>query len=79
MNPLVRFILTNMLTNFITRPDFIAYKASHKHKLALRFCKALGCKTAAWTIRTQEQFEANCKDFDMIIFDSFIPKEQQAA
>ena len=31
------------------------------------------CVTAAWTIQDQEQLEAAKEDFDIYIFDSFIP------
>ena len=69
------FILTNLMLNFLGRPDFIAFNHKYKSCIALRICRRLfGALTAAWTIKSQEQLEANKDTFDMLIFDSFIPR-----
>ncbi len=68
------FILHHLLFNFLTKPDFIAYN-HHSHKdLSRRLCKNLyGALSAAWTIKSKEELEARQKDFDLFIFDSFVP------
>lgn len=69
-----KFLLTNLLLNFLARPDFIAYE----HKYANNFCytvcrKLFKVTNAAWTIRSQDDLEKAKKIFSVIIFDSFIP------
>jgi len=68
--------LTNMIFNAVNKPDFIAYNYQFKDKKCLGFWKKiLKCGTAAWTIKSQEELDAASEMFDVIIFDSFIPKE----
>jgi glycerophosphoryl diester phosphodiesterase len=69
------FILTNLLFNFLTRPDFIAFNRKYPGNLSLRLNRHLyGCTTAAWTIKSQQQLDEARDDFDIFIFDSFIPQ-----
>lgn len=64
-------VLTYMLTNVATRPDFISYKAIHKDNLSLKVCRILGAKTACYTVKNAEELAYVSGDFDMYIFDSF--------
>ena len=64
-------ILTYMLTNVATRPDFISYKAVHKDNLSLNICRMLGAKTACYTLKNADDYAYVNGDFDMYIFDSF--------
>ena len=74
---LIRFILTNMLLNFLARPDFISYNHRDKKKHSFRICRKLfKGKTAAWTIKTQGELEAARDMFDVFIFDSFLPENR---
>lgn len=68
-------ILENMLLNFLTKPDFIAYNHKEEKKLSRRLCRSLYRNTAvAWTIRSEEELISARRNFDMFIFDSFLPK-----
>lgn len=68
------FALQNLLFNFYTKPDFIAYKWSDRKTLARKLCRRLyGTTAVAWTIQSQEALEVSRKSFDIFIFDSFIP------
>lgn len=70
------FLLTHLLTNFATRPDFIAYNCHFKTEPGRRICRSLYKNLAvAWTVRNQKQLESLKKDFDLFIFESFIPKD----
>ena len=70
------FVLTGLFFNFITKPDFIAFNHKYPESLSLRLCRHLyGCTCAAWTIKDQQQLEAARKNFDIFIFDSFLPAE----
>ena len=68
------FLLENLLFNFLTKPDFIAYNHKNAHKLSRRLCRGLYHNTAvAWTIQSKEELEEARKHFDLFIFDSFLP------
>jgi glycerophosphoryl diester phosphodiesterase len=68
-------ILTNMAYNAISKPDFIAYNHQFSERKCLGFWKKiLGCSLVAWTIKSQEELDRAAKQFDIFIFDSFIPK-----
>jgi len=69
------FLLKHLLMNFLTKPDFIAYHHIYKRNLSFTLCRKLyRTKTAAWTIKSQEELESNRKFYDLFIFDSFVPK-----
>ncbi len=68
------FLLQNLLFNFLTKPDFIAYNHKHYDMLSRSLCRGLYHNmAAAWTIKSKEQLEAARKHFDIFIFDSFVP------
>ena len=76
---LLYFVLEHMLLNGITKPDFIAYNHKYYWTLSRQICKKLYRNLAvAWTIRSQKELDARRKDFDLFIFDSFMPKEKGA-
>ena len=69
------FVLTELLFNFITKPDFIAFNRKYPDSFSLRLCRSLyGCTCAAWTIKDQQQLEEAKGKFDICIFDSFLPE-----
>lgn len=68
------FFLQNLLFNWLTKPDFVAYNHKYSKVLARRLCKNLyGNMAVAWTIKSQEELERAKKQFDLFIFDSFLP------
>lgn len=72
------FILQNLLLNWVGRPDFIAYNCKYPRMLSRRLCRSLyRSKAAAWTIRSREQLAEARKNFDIFIFDGFVPKENR--
>lgn len=66
------FVISFLVTNFFTRPDFIAYNCKHHKNPGRRICRRLGALSVAWTIRSEEQFHELQKEFDLFIFDSCI-------
>lgn len=73
----VFFVLHHLLLNFLTKPDFIAYNHSDYRNLSRNICRYLYKNTAvAWTIRSEEELLARRRDFDLFIFDSFVPAEK---
>ncbi|MCM1145742.1 MAG: glycerophosphodiester phosphodiesterase [Blautia sp.] len=73
---LFHIILTHLLTNCVTSPDFIAYNCRFKEEPGRKICRGLYKNLAvAWTVKSQKQLESLEKDFDLFIFDSFIPED----
>ena len=72
----IKFLLTTLMLNVLARPDFISYNYRFRGNPFFRFCRALyRPATAAWTIKNETERKIAEKEFDMIIFDSFIPEE----
>lgn len=66
-----------LLTNLLTRPDFIAYDYEYKDKFVFRLCRFLfRPPTAAWTITDQESQRNALKIFDTCIFEQYFPKNR---
>jgi len=60
--------------NFITKPDFIAYNWKYKKNLSRQLCRYLFKNLAvSYTIKSEQQLTDNWNDFDLQIFDSFVP------
>ena len=69
-----KFVLTNCLTNFFTRPDFIAYDIRYRNQLSNRICTWLyGLVRVGWTVQNEEELRRMEAFYDVIIFDSFLP------
>ena len=72
------FLLTTMLLNIATKPDFIAYNFKYASHPAFWFWTKIGKIPAyAWTIRSQKDLKKAEKNFQVFIFEGFEPKEEQ--
>ena len=70
----VLWMLGNLLTNFLTRPDFIAYRFSDRKCLAVKLCRTLyRVAEFSWTITSRREMQeaegAGCT----VIFEQFDP------
>lgn len=75
LNPVAAFILTNLMTNFLTLPHFAAYQFEDRSQISLRLCKKLwGVQEFDWTIRCIEDAETAVHDGAVIIFEHCQPK-----
>lgn len=61
-----------LLTSFLTRPHFIAYKEQDRNG-ALRLAQKLGAMTVMWTVRSQARYDELAAAEDAIIFEGFAP------
>ena len=69
----VKFLLTNLMLNFLASPDFISYNYRFRDQPSYRLCRHLYRPVnAAWTIRSQKELDDASKTFSIFIFDSFI-------
>lgn len=74
-SPFVAFMLSNLLLNFLARPDFVAYKTPVKDFYAPRIQRKLfHTPMAAWTVRTPEKLSEVRARNEMAIFERFLPE-----
>ena len=63
-----------LITNFLFRPDFIAYDHRYKNNISRLLCRYLfRSLSISWTIRSQKEFDACKNDYDLCIFEGFQP------
>ncbi len=73
-----RFVLHQLLTNFLTRPDFIACRVEDRGDFAVRLCCGLlHAQEFGWTIRTPEEQCAVEHSGGVIIFEHFDPSKMK--
>lgn len=69
------WVLQNLLLNWMTKPDFVAYNHKYADNTSRRLCRKLYHNmAAAWTIKSEKELLEAKDKFDLFIFDSFIPK-----
>ena len=72
------WLLQNLLANWLSKPDFVAYNCKHPGILSRRICHKVFRNTAvAWTVKSPQQMEKIRRDFDIFIFEGFIPSIRQ--
>lgn len=72
---LLKLLLTNLFFNFIIKPDFIAYNHKYRSNIFLKIeLKKRKKILVAWTIKTMEEFLEIKDEFDIFIFEGFLPK-----
>lgn len=68
------FILKNLVTNFLTKPDFIAYAYNDRDSFSFSLCRKLFKPTeVSWTIKNAEAMKKAENAGACVIFDSFVP------
>lgn len=66
LTPAFRFVITNLLTNHFTRPDFIAYDIRHRYQISFLICRILyRVPVVAWTVHQND----NTDGFDGVVFE----------
>ena len=74
LHPVLKFILTHQLENFLTRPDFIAYKFRDRKTISMTLCKRLWkLETVTWTLISKEEYDTAVAEGWIPIFENFIP------
>jgi len=64
-----------LLVNVLGRPDFVAYSHKSANNLSRILTRMWGATAIAWTIRSQTELDKNRKNFDLFIFEGFVPKK----
>ena len=76
--PFYEAILHYLMYNFICKPDFIAYDHLHKQNISRRICRYVyRTLSVAWTIRSEEELAASRNDYDLFIFEGFLPSAKE--
>ncbi len=76
LNALTAFVARNMLTNFVTRPDFEAYNFEFRHNPSLRLSRrALGMQEVSWTLKNPADCQTARAEGCICIFEGFEPEK----
>lgn len=67
-------LVTYLLTNVLTRPDFIAYDQRYENNISRKVCRWLGALSVTYTVKSEKRYEEIKNKFDLFIFDSCILK-----
>lgn len=67
----VKWVLKNMLLNFLVKPDFISYDYEYLSNKLYTKCKKHDIDLFAWTIKSQNDYETIKSLCDGIIFENF--------
>lgn len=71
---IVRFLATYQLENFLTLPDFTAYRFTKRKNLSNFLIRRVwGVQGVAWTLQTKEEYEIALKEGWIPIFENFEP------
>ena len=74
LNIVLKFIMTNHLMNFLSMPDFVAYKFADRQNIGTKICRKFWkLQGVSWTIRTQEDYDTAVKEGWIPIFEYFTP------
>ncbi|MDO5426112.1 MAG: glycerophosphodiester phosphodiesterase family protein [Eubacteriales bacterium] len=77
VNPIGDFLLHNLFSNVITRPDFISYQHLDRKTPSLRLCRKLyGVSEFNWTVKDQETHRKIREDGGIVIFEDFLPRRK---
>lgn len=66
-------MMSRLLTNILTHPQFIAYRVGPKC-LSARICEAMGVMRVAWTARPTDDHAKLARRSDAIIFEHYRPE-----
>ncbi len=68
-------LLHHLMFNFLIKPDFVAYNCKFYKDHSRVLCRKLyRAPAVAWTIKSQQELNDRRDDYDLFIFDSFVPE-----
>ena len=66
--------MKHQLFNFVTQPDFVAYRYGDRKTISNFLCRKLWkMQGVTWTIRAQDDFDTAVHEGWIPIFENFIP------
>lgn len=70
----LKFVLANQILNFLSLPDFVAYKFHDRRTISNFLARKLwGTQGVTWTLRTQQEYDAAVSENWIPIFENFRP------
>lgn len=70
----LKLVMSKHLTNFLTRPDFLAYKFADRRNLGLALSrKVWKTQGVTWTVKTPQDLKTAQKEGYIPIFEGFTP------
>lgn len=73
-NKVLSFALSNMLLNFLSRPDFIAINKKYQSKLSFKICTGMfKAKAFVWTVKTPKEYNMAHRSGKFTIFEKINP------
>ena len=70
----IKWLLTNNAVNFLTMPDFVAYRFADRERLANKLARNFwGLQGVTWTLKSQEEFDTAVAEGWLPIFEGFTP------
>lgn len=75
INPVLGFVLTHNLLNFLTLPDFVAYNYQHRKDSLTNYVwkKFWRIPGVSWTLKSREDFDQAVSEGLIPIFEGFTP------
>ena len=71
---ILRFLMTHQVFNFLTMPDFVAYRCTDRHTLSNFLVRKLWkLQGVTWTLKSQQEFDKAVSEGWLPIFESFTP------
>lgn len=70
-----KFALENLMLNFKSKPNYIAYELRGLPHFRITYLRKNGLPILSWTINSQDQLKRAYKYSDNIIFDRFMPSK----
>lgn len=71
---IMRFLLTHQMLNFLTYPDFVAYRCTDRKHLSNAICRKIwGAVGVSWTLLDPEDYRRAVQDGWIPIFEGFQP------
>lgn len=70
----VKFLMKYQMFNFMTRPDFVAYRYADRRNISNFLCRKIWrAQGVSWTLQTMEQYNTALKEDWIPIFEGFYP------
>ena len=70
----LKLVLANHMMNFLSMPDFVAFRYSDRKDLGTQICRKFwGLQGVTWTIKSQADYETAVKEGWIPIFEGFRP------
>lgn len=75
LHPIVKFLLTHNLLNFLTQPDFVSYKFADRKATPSSYVwqNLWKLQKVTWTLRSQEEYDTAVREGWIPIFENFTP------